>query len=85
MWRSTGTSARQRRICVEDEFTVILTKNPHPVFYFYHNLYTQNLYNTKVLTVMLFCMLTTWDKTVHMVRARKARNMGAYHSLSHCF
>lgn len=85
MWRSTEASARQRRICVEDVFAVILTKNPHPESYFYHNLYAQNFCNTKVLTVMLFCMLMMWDKTVRMVRARKARNIGAYHSLSHCF
>lgn len=48
---------------MEDEFAVILTKNPHPGFYFYHNLYAQNFCNTKVLTVMLFCMLMMWDKT----------------------
>lgn len=70
---------------MEDAFAVILTKNPHPEFYLYHNLYAQNFCNTKVLTVMLFCMLMMWDKTVRMVRARKARNIGAYHSLSHCF
>lgn len=55
------------------------------LFYFYLNLYTQNFSNTKVLTVMLSCMLMMWDKTVCSVRAREARNVGAYHSLSHCF